>query len=306
MELINNLINELDVQNTNLSYMPNIIKEINHSVKQKLIFTLNKYINNKYSLLGSIVQIGFNLEKTFISNNKNILSQQMNFFSSLVNPIISEMKNICLQLNVELVNDFKEKINELIEINQEKYSNVKKNIKFLQINCFCRNINYVVGKDMSFDDFGIRVKISNSHYKEYFKEIINEFCTFSLNKNTHDKRFDWYWKAVEHCQYDNNCCNITNITNNDNEKLNFQNDSLLQEMSVDNEEIVKKYESFKIIQKEPEQTMYLNNTNSSDTKINILDASDEQIPKSISRSLVIEDDSFTIPIDNTNISNIAD
>lgn len=301
MELIINLINEL--QTTNYIFIPASINEINKFVLNKLYQIIDNYklTYNKYHIFEMITTIGLELENTFQINkitNNNIISQQLNFYSNLVNPIISKIRSICLELNLELVEDAKNKIFNLINLNPNKYSEVQKYIKFMQINCFCRNINYVVGKEVMFWDFGITIKITNSHYKNIFKDLIEETKLFVSNDNNKDKRFDWYWKTIEQnninsinvisdkiIKQHNNFFNTNDFSYTNNEK-NIENT-----INTEITENIENTENFKIIQTQPENVLQPQDIKLTD-KINII--------KNISNLIIIEDDSFTIPIELEN------
>jgi len=305
MDTIQKLINELETIDTmNYSFIPSLIKEFNTFVLNKLLKVLNmcKTDYNKYHILSMMVKIGLELENTFQVNkiNNDIISQQMIFYTSLANPIISKIREICLELNFELVYDLKNTINNLINDGQDKYNELNKYIKFMQINSFCRNINYVVGKAVMFEDFGVTIKISNPHYKNIFKDLINEIELLSSNDNNKDKRFDWYWKACEsnfNNDINTNKVLMTNINNQENNFIDTVNNENI--ISIENNINTENVQNFKIIQ------MQQVNNNTSE-KYNIINQTKEQMTKNISNSIIIEDDSFTIPIDNIyNIDNTS-
>lgn len=316
MDTIQKLINELETIDTmNYSFIPSLIKEFNIFVFNKLLKVLNmcKTDYNKYHILSMMVKIGLELENTFQVNkiNNDIISQQMSFYSSLANPIISKIREICLELNFELVYDLKNTINNLINDEQDKYNELNKYIKFMQINSFCRNINYVIGKEVMFEDFGITIKISNPHYRNIFKDLIDEIELLSPNDNNKDKRFDWYWKACEsnfntntNINTDINTNNVlmTNINNQENNFIDTVNNENI--ISIENNMGTENVLNFKIIQMQPEIIQQVNNNPSEN--YNIINQTKEQITKNISNSIIIEDDSFTIPIDNIyNIDNTS-
>ena len=174
MNSIDNLIGELKIPNS--YFVPNIIKEINMFVMYKLEKINRTYSNDfdKYKLLSNLVCFGLELENIVSNTNNNIISIQLNFLTGLFKPIIDKIKNICLEINFELVNMYKNQIYNLIETNSNKYKTHIKNIKFLQINCFCKNTNYSVSKEVMFEDFGITIKITNCHYKNIFNDLIKE------------------------------------------------------------------------------------------------------------------------------------
>jgi len=292
---IYDLINEL--QTPENIFVPKIIEEINTFVSHKL-FNINvKFVNNsnKFFLLANLANLGLELENNFNRRDNTILSTQLGFIDKLINPIINKIRNICLDLNMELVEEYKNLIYRQIELEPIKYAEQKKNIKYLQINCFCRNTNYVVGKEILFEDFGITIKITNCHFKDIFKNLFTNTNIFIQNNNTKDKRFDWYWKAIE---YNNNLDDKYTHTLGDENLLiikNIETNEPTDENNLDNETI----ESFKIIQKNQDLIKPTQSTNMV-SEINILKPSDKEMSKIISNSIIIEDESFTIPIDNIN------
>jgi len=233
-----------------------------------------------------------------------------------------------------LIEDYKNQITNLIDSNPDKYKEHKKNIKYIQINCFCRNINYSICKEIMFEDFGITIKITNLHFRDIFKDLIMESKIFISNSNHKDRRFDWFWKATDYKSiinmninnYQEQIFNNTNYqnsdnfdnSNNSNNSNNFDNsnnsDNFDNSNNYDNYDNSDNYqnrndnESFKIIQKIPELigqnkiiTKCLDLDLDSKSNLNIIKPSEEQMSKIISNSIIIEDDSFSIIIDNTTI-----
>jgi hypothetical protein len=301
MNSIENLIIELGI--TKKMFIPSMIREINCFVSNKLsnINEIYKNNNNKYYLLTNLVNFGLELENIIKLNDNNILSIQLNFLTWLINPIITKLRNICLELNLELVDEYKNKIYDLIETDLIKYKEHKKNIKFLQVNCFCRNTNYTVGKEILFEDFGITIKITNYHFKDIFREFITDI--FIQNNNSKDKRFDWFWKAVN---YENNYeySNEQYYNENSYEINNYEQSYDINNSEINNKEITK---SFKIIQKKPDITKQFKIKNENQM-LNIIKPTEKEMTKIISNSIIVEDESFSIPIDNNDdlslISNI--
>jgi hypothetical protein len=301
MNSIENLIIELGI--TKKMFIPSMIREINCFVSNKLsnINEIYKNNNNKYYLLTNLVNFGLELENIIKLNDNNILSIQLNFLTWLINPIITKIRNICLELNLELVDEYKNNIYDLIETDLIKYKEHKKNIKFLQVNCFCRNTNYTVGKEILFEDFGITIKITNYHFKDIFREFITDI--FIQNNNSKDKRFDWFWKAVN---YENNYeySNEQYYNENSYEINNYEQSYDINNSEINNKEITK---SFKIIQKKPDMTKQFKIKNENQM-LNIIKPTEKEMTKIISNSIIVEDESFSIPIDNNDdlslISNI--
>ena len=307
MNSIENLIIELGI--TKKIFIPSMIREINYFVSNKLsnINEIYKNNNNKYYLLTNLVNFGLELENIIKLNDNNILSIQLNFLTGLINPIITKIRNICLELNLELVDEYKNKIYYLIETDVIKYKEHKKNIKFLQVNCFCRNTNYTVGKEILFEDFGITIKIANYHFKDIFREFITNI--FIQNNNSKDKRFDWFWKAVDYAndneQYNNEHSNEQYYNENNFEINNYEQSCEINNSEINNSEIKK---SFKIIQKIHDTTKQFKIINEN-KMLNIIKPTEKEMTKIISNSIIVEDESFTIPIDNNDdlsvISNIG-
>jgi hypothetical protein len=310
MNLINNIIDELKISNCH--FVPSVIEEINKFVIHKLLTVNEIYKNdfNKYHLLGNLVNLGYMLENILTPNN-DILSLQLNFLSGLFKPIINKIRNVCLEINLELVNEYKNQISDLIMSDLNKYNVQKKNIKFIQVNCLCKNLNYYINKEIMFEDFGISIKITNQHFKDIFKNLIEETnlpIQNLPNNNSRDKKSDWNWRAIE---YKNYCGINLNIDEQDFLDTNFieQNNNYISVSNSDN--LNDNVESFKIIQKIPESIQssltsnisnISNSSNSSNNttfnqNINMLKSNEKQMSFLISNSIVIEDDSFSIPID---------
>ncbi len=308
MNSLCNLIDELKLSKK--IFVPSIISEINFFVLNKLlsINEIFKNNSNKYILLSQLANLGLELENITSLKDNNILSIQLNFLDKLFDPIINKIRNICLELNLELVEEYKNIIINLFESEPIKYKEQKKNIKFVQINCFCKNINYNVSKGISFEDFGISIKITNYHFKDTYKDLFICSNLFVHNNNSKDKRFDWFWKAID---YENNLDNI-NIDLNKNQfsdNENISSKTMYQnEESYDTNEIV---ESFKIIQKIP--GINIGNASNQTTNVsqdfNTIKPSDKEMSKIISNSIIIDDESFTIPINsidnNDNLTTIS-
>lgn len=300
MNSIDNIIEELKI--SNCYFVPSIINEINTFVIHKLSDINNIYKNDfdKYYLLGNLVNLGWKLEN-IISSNNTILLLQLNFFSGLFKPIINRIKDVCIEINLELVNEYKEQIYNLIMSNLNKYAVHKKNIKFIQINCFCKNINHSINKEISFDDFGIGIKITNLHFKDIFKDLIVETNLPIQNNDPKDKKSDLFWKAIEYKNYSDIYCEIhkQNISST---IFNKHLDCILNDNNVLDDDI----ESFKIIQKNPNpesfQLTHTLNNNVFNQNISMIKPIEKQLPKIISNSIIIEDDLFTIPIDCVNNS----
>ena len=148
MELIYNLTKELSEQNLfNLS----VINEINFFVLNKINMIITNYELNKnnHYLLGNFVNLGLELENISIDTN-NIISIQLKTFSNLILPIIYKLKEICLEFNLQIVNEFKNIIENIFfdEINNNDDDEYKKYFRYLQINCFTKILHYSKIKDI--------------------------------------------------------------------------------------------------------------------------------------------------------------
>ena len=241
-----------------------LIQQINLNIKFKLtcLFEEYKKTNNKYLFVSSLVKLGYELEKSFSPNSTDILSLQMCSISGLIKPIVSRIKKICYELNLELVEDLKKYVQKYNEGETLINTDIKKYIKFMNINCFCRNVNFVISKELMFEDYGIVVKITNPHYKNVFVELVESIGIFTQN-DTKDKRFDWCWKAL--CNYESQSQSQSKSSH----FLTSQEAYVLDEINIDkyknitrennlpndilNEENeITTLEEFKIVQKIPE------------------------------------------------------
>lgn len=308
MNFIDDFTQELSIEPN--TFCLSIINEINTFVLTKLNIIKKSYLinENKFDLLSYFVNIGLELEDIILNKNKNIISEQIKLFSDLFKPIINKIKNICFELNIQLTNELKNTFNDIMYSNNDKYLEQKKNIKFLQINNFCKLIYHTKIKDYSFEDFGINIKISNIYCKDVFINLIESIKIFEQPNNQRDrKNIDWIWKAFNHTPLINLIDIYQNIQiSEDNNTLNFVADTDIQ--NVNSNECIMT-ENFKIIQKEPEiisKNKYnitnLENSNISEktNSFNNTEYNFENSLKSkiISDSIIIEDDSFIIPIEN--------
>lgn len=301
MELIIDFIEELEPKEiSNKYYLPSIIDEINIKICKKLYQIKNKYENllesetNKYNLLIMMIELGVELEKTFNNKNNDILSSQICFLYGLIVPIIKKIKKICFEINLELIKYIKNDIINLLDsneintnLNQNPFSNYElKTLKFINVNGLNKNIQY---NEMSFEDFGISIKILNYHCKDIFLNIIDQLKIFKPNNNLKEKKFDWYWKPIENINYNDMKETIINTNIKQNIELI---DNYNQTNNIDHieHELI---ENFKIIQKNQDFTI--------ENKNKIIKQSNKQIEKNILNSVIIEDESFTIPIDNNEI-----
>lgn len=298
MNFINDLIDEL--KTSNCYFLPSVIEEFNTFVIHKLL-TINEIYKNdfdKYYLLGNLVNLGYELDNISTTNNLT-LSSQLNFFSGLFKPIVNKIRDVCLKLNLELVNEYKNQIGNLIMSDLNKYNIQKKNIKFIQVNCLCKNLNYSINKEIMFEEFGISIKITNPHFRDIFKNLLEEtnlpnynLLNYNSLNYSKDKKTDLYWKAIEYKNYRNVCDGIN--------KQNILDTNSIEPTNSNN--LDNSNESFKIIQKNPESiqsslTSYISNESTLGKNINIIKPTDKQMSSIIANSIVIEDDSFSIPID---------
>lgn len=301
-----------------------LIQQINLNIKYKLtcLFEEYKKTNNKYLFVSSLVKLGYELEKSFSPNSTDILSLQMCSISGLIKPIVSRIKKICYELNLELVDDLKKYVQKYIEGETLINTDIKKYIKFMNINCFCRNVNFVISKELMFEDYGIVVKITNPHYKNVFVELVESIGIFTQN-NTKDKRFDWYWKALcdynsqsqskspyfltsqEECVLDEiNINKYKNMTRENNLPNNILPNNILPNNILPNDILNEVNETtimeeFKIVQKIPENITGPIENKQND-KIKIIKQTNGESSKILSNSIIIEDESFSIPINDNN------
>ena len=291
MNFIDNLIDEL--KTSNCYFIPSVIEEFNTFVIRKLLTIDEIYKNdlNKYYLLGNLVNLGYELDNILRTDNLT-LSSQLNFFSGIIKPVVNKIRDVCLKINLELVDEYKNQISNLIMSDLDKYDIQKKNIKFIQINCLCKNSNYSINKEIMFEEFGIFIKITNLHFKDIFKNLIQEtnlpIDNLSNDKDKKDKKYDWYWKAIEYKNYSNIC-----------NGMNKQNilDSNFGEPINSNDTNINIIENFKIIQNIPNIPNIPNESIPNLNNINIFKPTDTEMSSLITNSIVIEDDSFSIPID---------
>lgn len=315
MDTFADLLKEISTKQNFLTI--DLIEQINSNISHKLIslFDELRNTNNKYSFVSGLVKLGYELEKSISTNSSDILSLQMNSISGLIKPIVSRIKKICYELNLELVEDLKKYVQNYINNDDLINSDIKKYIKSMNINCFCRNVNYVISKELMFEDFGIVIKISNPHYKNIFAELVKSMGFFSQN-NTRDKRFDWCWKAL--CNYDfqhqyfstgaeviklgepnnNKYKNTTHENKISNNMSNNLNSNDIFNLSNENETIL---EEFKIVQKIPENIIGQMENKPND-KIKIIKQTNEKTSKILSNSIIVEDESFSIPINDNDYS----
>ncbi len=270
MDLIDNLIDKLKKSNKINIFVPNLINEINTFVMHKLLDVKCIYANdfNKWNLLCNLANLGLELENTIKINDDCILSLQLHFLSGIFIPIIDKIKNICVNINLVLVDEYKKKINEIITYNLDKYNIHKKNIKYIQIIPYYNNINKII----EFNNFGISIKITNYHFNNIFTDLINETNSYFQNINFYtDTKFSWIWKVDKFNKVDKNIFS--------DENKNIHNDDFI----IYTSNVVDDTKSFKIIQMNPEIITNNMTLNKQTEKIN---------------PVIIEDDSFQIPIKN--------
>ena len=282
-----------------------LIEQINLSIKYRLtcLFEEYKKTNNKYLFVSNLVKLGYELEKSFSQNSTDILSLQMYSISGLIKPIVSRIKKICHELNLELVDDLKKDIQKYIENETLINEDIKKHIKFMNINCFCRNVNYVITKELMFEDYGIVIKITNPHYKNVFADLVKSIGIFTQN-DTKDKRFDWCWKAL--CDYESQAefshfltsreaCVLDEININKYKNMTRENNSPNNILNEPSETTT--VEEFKIVQKIPEN---ITGPTENNDKIKIIKQTNGGSSKILSNSIIIEDESFSISINDNN------
>lgn len=293
MDLFNSLIKEISTKHNFLNI--SIIEEINSIIKTKLMNLYDEFKNthNKYLFVSKLVIFGYSLEKS-ISSDSNIILTQLKNISGLFIPIINRIKKICYKLNLELIDDVKKNILEQIDVENSKFNkldklDIKKYIKYLNIQSFFKNTN--IENQLKFDDFGIMVKITNPYHKNIFTNLIENIGVFTIDTSG-SKIFDWFWKPLYNY-------NFEQITNNDYLNI-FEDPNIIYSNSDEKLENKKneKIEEFKIIQKIPNLKNKIIDNQWLENKF----IQNDQILKkqTITNSIIIEDESFTIPINGEN------
>lgn len=291
IDMINELIQEITSKHSFLNL--SLIEQINNVVSNKLITIMDEFNlgGNKYVLLSNLVKFGYELEKSINKNNNHIISLQIASLSGLLEPIIIRIKNICLELNLELVDELKKLVLNLV--NEKNLLNpiIKEHIKLFNIKHFCKSVNYQIERELVFEEFGITIKISNPFYKNIFSQLVEKFDIF-ISNNARDQRFDWYWKALDNEKQNSNIVmseekQIFNTENANNNEF----DDLLPDI---------KMEEFKIVQKQPPSVIFETNN-----KFEFNKQLKEPESRITINSLIVEDESFLIPIDNTDYTDLA-
>ena len=175
-----------------------VIKDFNNYVSDRFekLFRVYNSTSNKFYMLEELVKFGIILEN--ISDNKDdFVSEQLSTFSNLFNPIVLKIKEVCFELNNQIVNDLKLSYDNMIELEPSYKDNIK---IFKSIQIFSNVKFYYSSKprEIPFDEFGVSIKIPNPNDKHLFKNIIDSFGIFSLPTLVLSKKMDWMWKALNY------------------------------------------------------------------------------------------------------------
>lgn len=173
-----------------------VIKDFNNSVSDRFekLFRVYNLTSNKFYMLQELVNFGIILEN--ISGGKDdFVSEQLSTFSNLFNPIVLKIKEVCFELNNQIVNDLKLSYDNMVELEPSYKDNIKiyKSIQIIS------NVKYYYSpkpREIPFDEFGISIKVPNPNDKPILKNIIDSFNIFSLPTLVLSKKMDWMWKAL--------------------------------------------------------------------------------------------------------------
>ena len=103
-----------------------VIKDFNNSVSERFekLFRVYNFTSNKFYILQELVNFGLLLENLSI-NKDDFVSEQLSTFSNLFNPIIFKIKEVCWELNNQIVNDLKLSYDNLSELESSYKDNIK-------------------------------------------------------------------------------------------------------------------------------------------------------------------------------------
>ena len=190
-----------------------VIKDFNNSISERFekLFRVYNLTSNKFYMLQELVNFGTVLENLSI-NKDDFVSEQLSTFSNLFNPIILKIKEVCFELNNQILNDLKLSYDNMVELEPLYVDNVKifKSIQlFSNVKIYYNNRP----REIPFEEFGICIKIPNPNDKYLFKNIIDLFGIFSLPNLILSKKIDWIWKASNS---NSNSNSISNVNINEN------------------------------------------------------------------------------------------
>ena len=239
-----------------------VINELNLYVCDKFekLFQLYAITKNKFFILQELVKFGILLENT-LTNKIDFVSMQLSTLSNLIIPIILRIKEVCFELNNQIIDDFKSYYNLIID-NEPKYQEKLKIFKSIQIFSYIKIYYNSKPTEIPFDDFGISIKIPNPNDKYLFKDIIEFNQIFLVSDKILAKKIDWIWKA-------------------NNSDINNKSNYMIYETDMSTEIIINK--SLKKI----DENLLENNVNKniSSNFINFLD-----------KKIIIEDESVSLSI----------
>lgn len=168
------------------------IKELNNSLSKNIDMIINSYTEtqNKFYMLERLVKFGMIIEN--ISNNKDdLISIQLSSFVNIFNPIINKIKEICLELNNQVVNELKSLLENIIK----SQSDISFNNKPLHI---FSNVKIIYNENptkIPFEDFGLCLKIQNLNDKYLSTKIIDYFNQNIIKPISKKENLLWVWKA---------------------------------------------------------------------------------------------------------------
>ena len=155
-----------------------VITDFNYSVSERFekLFRVYNLTHNKFFILQELVNFGMELQN--ISDNKDdFVLEQLSTFSNLYLPVLTKIKEVCWELNNQIINDLKLTFDNIIE-SEQSYKDKIKIYKTIQIFSNVKVFYNQKPKEIPFDDFGIGIKIPNPNDKPLFKEIIDSFNIF--------------------------------------------------------------------------------------------------------------------------------
>lgn len=195
-----------------------VITDFNCSVSERFekLFSIYNLGHNKFYMLQELVNFGMELEN-INQNNDDFVLEQLSTFSNLYLPIVSKIKEVCFELNNQIINDLKLSYDNIIE--SDSYQDKIKIYKSIQIFSNVKNFYYIKPKEIPFDDFGIGIKIPNPNDKPLFKDIIDSFGIFSLPTLVLSKKMDWIWKPLNSNMINENSFYLKCVCDTNIEKL---------------------------------------------------------------------------------------
>jgi hypothetical protein len=172
-----------------------VINELNTRMSEKFENLYKSYTVslNKLYVLQELVKFGVELENV-LSSRDDFVSEQLATFGNLFIPVILRIKEICFELNNQIVTDVKLLYDDVIK-SQPDYQEKIKIYKSVQIYSYVKVFYNVKPREMEFDEFGISIKVPNYNDKYLCKDIIESFQIFYIPDKVLIRKFDWVWKA---------------------------------------------------------------------------------------------------------------